>query len=89
MNVVIEDSNNKKYQPYASCTESEAIFIMSTVNKINSKYDTQLIVYEDIKTRLFEDKDYEMSHGILDGYINKYNSDLKEGEDHLIRWPRD
>ena len=89
MKLVIVDDVNKKYHPYIYCTETQTLFIMGNINKINTKNMTYLTVQENVDFKYFENIGYEMDQALFDRLVFEYNSKLDENEKRLDLWTRD
>ncbi len=89
MNLVIVDEANRKYHPYIYCTETQALFVMENIIKINTKNKTYLNVQENVDFKYFENMGYEMDQALFDRLVLEYNSNLDENEERLDLWTRD
>jgi len=76
------------FHPFISVTIEIENFIISNINKINSKNNTFLVVQTDIDTKIFQNKGYEMDQGLFEKLIFDYNSKLDENESKLETWKR-
>lgn len=89
MSLVIVDDANKKFHFYVYCTETQALFIMGNINKINTKNKSYLTVQENVDSKYFENIGYEMDQALFDRLVLDYNSNIAEDEKYLDLWTRD